>query len=181
MASMLESNKGAAIRKLSATANGLTLVVLAAWTALGVALYILSTAGDGVALDANQRRVAMVCLPIALLCFLIFHVMLGIQAKRLKSSPIVWVGLSVLTAPFGPLLACLWIRDYTRKACKEIALPRKEMNRVAEEGDKAFQAGLPMSANPYISPDTAEENAALADFWNRGYQVAAKRVQKSPT
>ncbi|MFL6657388.1 MAG: hypothetical protein ACJ8GW_04910 [Massilia sp.] len=51
--------------------------------------------------------------------------------------------------------------------------PKKEMNRVAEEGDLAFQAQQPRSANPYLAP----ADPLLAGYWNRGFAVAEKRAQ----
>lgn len=52
---------------------------------------------------------------------------------------------------------------------------REEMNRIAEEGDLAFHANLPKSANPYRSHHGSANDLTAAGYWDRGYDVAAKR------
>jgi hypothetical protein len=59
------------------------------------------------------------------------------------------------------------------RAGVQFLCPKTEMNRVAEEGDLAFQAQRPRSANPYLTP----ADPLFASYWNRGYAVAEKRAQ----
>lgn len=56
---------------------------------------------------------------------------------------------------------------------------KEEMNRIAEEGDKAFQAGVLRSSNPYRSPTAVIENQKHIEYWDRGYTVAENRKNKS--
>ncbi len=41
--------------------------------------------------------------------FLTFHIALGMLAKRIGQSAIIWAGLSVLTSPLGPFAAFPWM------------------------------------------------------------------------
>jgi len=53
-----------------------------------------------------------------------------------------------------------------------------DKNRIAEEGDKAFQSGLPRSSNPYRLSTAPVENLKFIDFWDRGFTVAENRKKR---
>jgi hypothetical protein len=106
----------------------------------------------------------------------IYYVVLGILVRRLGKSPITWIGLSILTSPFGLVISCFFIWRDTQAACKELLHPRKEVNRVAEEGDLAYRAGTSKLANPYRFPNASEEHPRFAEYWDRGYSVAERRI-----
>lgn len=53
---------------------------------------------------------------------------------------------------------------------------KEEMNRVAEQGDLAFQANLSKASNPYRNPQNSSDSL-FANYWDRGYEVAEKRKQ----
>jgi hypothetical protein len=174
----MDTQKAEKVGSLKTMANLLTL-----WLFLGCVAFALSfyfgANGVGVHDDKSQPTPAVNALSASVLCLLIYYVLLGIQAARLKKSPILWVGLSVLSSPMGPFISCFLIRGDTKEACKEILFPREEMNRIAEEGDRACQAGVSRAANPYSSPNTLDPNGTFADYWERGYHVAERRVLRA--
>jgi hypothetical protein len=45
---------------------------------------------------------------------LIFYVFLGMLARRLGKSWILWVGLTIITKPIGTIVAYLMMRDYVK-------------------------------------------------------------------
>lgn len=176
----MESQKTAMVGKLKTLANVLTVAMLAGFLIPVIAIFFNANK-TGVPAEKDQLPLVVAVFSISMLCFLIFYILLGIQAVRLKKRPVLWVGLALLSAPVGPLVACFWIRGDTKKACNEILFPREEMNRIAEEGDTACQAGRLKSANPYRAPNTPDENVTFANYWDRGYDIAAKRHHRSRT
>lgn len=50
---------------------------------------------------------------------------------------------------------------------------KARLNKYAEEGSKAFAAGISREANPYKDQGGAE-SAELASFWDRGFEVAQR-------
>lgn len=173
-----DSQKALTVRKLTKIVNALTLVLFVGLATFVASVYLYMN-GIGASSDTNSPPLSVVAFSAAIICYLIYYVLLGLQAARLKKSPILWVGLSVLSSPLGPILACAWIRADTKKACKEILCPREEMNRIAEVGDHTCREGALRSSNPYRHPNTTEENSTFGDFWDRGYRVAEQHLQRA--
>lgn len=155
------------VKSLQTTMRLLTLSFLLAYFSLGVAIF------------SGAEESGQTYLAVALMFFLIFYGFLGVQASRLNKSVVTWVGIALLTSPFGPLIFYVWARNDTKAALRLMGYSKEVVNRIAEEGDLAFQSNVPRTGNPYRSPNTADQNLALASFWDRGYSVAEKRQRSN--
>jgi len=51
---------------------------------------------------------------VMLLTSLLFYINLGILAKKMGRSWIVWVGLTFITKPIGPIVSFFWIRSLVK-------------------------------------------------------------------
>lgn len=129
----------------------------------------------GVVLFASTRESTPLYINITLLLFLTYYVLLGFQASQLGKSAITWVGISILTSPLGPIIFYVWAWRDTKAASRLKGYTKEVVNQIAEQGDFAFQAHVAKSKNPYLAPNTANEDLALASFWDRGYSVAERR------
>lgn len=65
------------------------------------------------------------------------------------------------------------------RSTQKKANAKARMNKHAEEGGKAFSAGISREANPYQEQGDPE-SAELASFWDRGYD-AAQRIEQNRT
>ena len=84
-------------------------MVLGFVAALGsiMVLYQRGSAAGGAGVEADT--IYWVLFYTMLLGALVFYVALGMLARRLGKNPIVWVGLTVITTPIGPLVALPWM------------------------------------------------------------------------
>lgn len=137
--------------------------------------FILCYASLGATLFASTQESIPLFVSATLSLFLTYYVLLGIQASRLEKSVITWVGISILTSPFGPVIFYVWAWKDTKAMSRLSGYTKAVVNRVGEEGDTAFKSNVPKTKNPYRSPNAESENSALAGFWDRGYAVAERR------
>ena len=94
-------------------------MVLGFVAALGsmIVLYQRGSAAGGAGVEADTTY--WVLFYLMLFGALVFYVALGMLARRLGKSPIVWVGLTVITTPIGPLVALPWMLILASRHQKE--------------------------------------------------------------
>lgn len=66
-------------------------------------------------IDASDDGLSFIFLAVMLITSLFFYINLGILTKRMGRSWIVWVGLTFITKPIGPIVSFFWIRSLIKQ------------------------------------------------------------------
>jgi hypothetical protein len=97
------------VAKLCRWLTGTVLATIAA-SAAGLAIIFAGSASQTAETKDLYFLLILGCFCGVLAAGAAFHVVLGMLAHALGRSPIVWVGISFLTAPFGSLISYLVMR-----------------------------------------------------------------------
>ncbi|MDB5799851.1 MAG: hypothetical protein JWL63_790 [Rhodocyclales bacterium] len=164
-------NREKAARQLGSLLKPLNAAFCIAYAALALYFFLVIGGKENV---VQTNALTTVISWLAIIAFVALYTLIGVQAVRIQKSPILWVGGSVITTPIGPIFSFFWIRSETKAACHRLIHPKEEMNKVGAEGSLACEENQPKSSNPYRYPNTETENLRFADYWDRGYAVAAR-------